>query len=249
MLEDNLSDIIKKAQQGLKISSEELSRLTAISIAELEQLKLYKQPTQQQVNSLADFLKLDPKKLSLIAFNKWHPSQKEHKDVIMVQQDFHNNKTNNYLIIQKDECIIIDSAGEQAIFNEVKKRALRPLAILITHNHSDHIAGVAKLQSKYNCPVYQEQEDSAIELGSFKIKILKTPGHSQNHNCFLYKNYCFTGDLIFAGSIGNSNEVPYQTHLSTIKKKILSLPASTLLFPGHGPATSVKEELNNNPFF
>ena len=249
MLEDNFSDILRKAQQGLKISSEELSRLTAVSIAELEQLKLYKQPTQQQVNALAEVLRLDKQKLSNIAFSKWHPAQQEHKDVILVQQDFYGNKTNNYLIIQKNECIIIDSAGEQAIFNEVKKRALRPLAILITHNHSDHIAGVAKLQSKYNCPVYQEQEDSAIELGNFKIKILKTPGHSQNHNCFLYKNYCFTGDLIFAGSIGNSNEVPYQTHLSTIKKKILSLPASTLLFPGHGPATSVKEELNNNPFF
>jgi len=249
LLEDNFQDIIRKASSGLKFSSEELSRLTNIPLKELEQLKLYKQPSQQQLNLLAEFLSLDKDKLSNLTFKKYHPQQKQHKDIIKIQQDYNNMKVNNYLLFERNECLIIDSSGSQLIFNEIKKKALKPLAFLLTHPHPDHIADIDKIQSRYRCQIIKEKEDSTIQIGKFEIQILKTPGHHLQHNCFLYKNYCFVGDLLFAGSIGNSNEVPYATHLTTIKKKILSLPESTLLFPGHGPVTSVKEELENNPFF
>src|SRR3989344_4387494 len=196
LLEDEFGDIIKKAQAGLNFSSQELARVSTISIKEIEQLKLYKQPTQAQINSLAEYLRLDSKKLSNIAFRKWHPIQKEHKDIIRIQQDFQGSKTNNYLIINNNGCIIIDSTGSEAIFNEIRKRALKPSAVLITHLHNDNTAELDKIQSRYRCKIYQEQEDSEIEIGKFKITVMKTPGHTLNHNCYLYKNYCFTGDLL-----------------------------------------------------
>jgi glyoxylase-like metal-dependent hydrolase (beta-lactamase superfamily II) len=60
---------------------------------------------------------------------------------------------------------------------------------------------------------------------------------------------CFVGDTLFAGSIGRSNPAGlYQTHLESVRQHVLTLPADTRLFPGHGPATTVREELLHNPF-
>lgn len=249
LLEDEFADIIKKASAGLQLSLQELSRVTEIPLKELQQLTLYKQPSPQQVELLAEYLRLDADKLTAIAFRKWHPKQQTHKEVIPLEHPYGSMKVNSYLLIKNSECLIIDAGSGESILQEIRKRNLKPLAIMITHPHADHVAGVSALTARLRCPVYEEKEDSIIEVGPFTIQILKTPGHHQNHNCFLFKNYCFVGDLIFAGSIGNSNDVPYHTHLATIKKKILSLPESTILFPGHGPATSVKEELQHNPFF
>lgn len=248
-LEDNFSDIIKKAASGLQLSLPELSRITEIPLKELQQLTLYKQPTQQQVDTLADILRLDAERLAAIAFRKWHPKQQTHKEVISLEHQYGSYKVNSYLLVKNSACIIIDAGNADTILQEIRKRNLKSAAICITHPHADHVAGMSALTARLRCPVYEEKEDSILDIDPFAIQILKTPGHSPNHNCFLYKNYCFVGDLLFAGSIGNSGDVPYQTHLATIKKKILSLPESTILFPGHGPATSVKEELQHNPFF
>src|SRR3989344_5177211 len=238
VLEDEFADIIKKASSGLKLSLQELSRITEIPLKELQQLTLYKQPSPQQVELLAEYLHLDAKKLAAIAFRKWHPLQQQHKDVVKLEHPFGSSKVNSYLLVKNNECLIIDAGNAESILQEIRKRNLKPAAIFITHPHTDHVAGISALTKRLRCPVYEEKEDSIVEIAPFTIQILKTPGHHLQHNCFLYNNYCFVGDLLFAGSIGNSSEVPYQTHLATIKKKILSLPESTILFPGHGPVTS-----------
>ncbi|MFO0732254.1 MAG: hypothetical protein U0361_14965 [Nitrospiraceae bacterium] len=61
---------------------------------------------------------------------------------------------------------------------------------------------------------------------------------------------CFVGDTLFAGSIGRSNPAGlYATHLESVRRRVLKLSHETCLFPGHGPATTVREELVHNPFF
>jgi hydroxyacylglutathione hydrolase len=61
---------------------------------------------------------------------------------------------------------------------------------------------------------------------------------------------CFVGDTIFAGSIGRSNPSPlYRTHLESVRRHVLTLPHDCLLLPGHGPGTTVQEELHHNPFY
>ena len=60
---------------------------------------------------------------------------------------------------------------------------------------------------------------------------------------------CFVGDTLFAGSIGRSNPAGlYQTHLDSVRHRVLALAPDTRLFPGHGPATTVHEERLHNPF-
>jgi hydroxyacylglutathione hydrolase len=87
-------------------------------------------------------------------------------------------------------------------------------------------------------------------FGELSMKVLHTPGHSPGSITLATGGVAFTGDTIFAGSIGRT-DLPggsFETLISSAKEKILSLPDQTKLYPGHGPATSVGHEKKFNPF-
>lgn len=91
-------------------------------------------------------------------------------------------------------------------------------------------------------------EGDEIMLGKEKIRVLSTPGHTVGGITFLTSLGVFPGDVLFEGSIGRS-DLPggdYDTLINSIKRKILSLPDSTLVYPGHGPATTVGRERTTN---
>lgn len=93
--------------------------------------------------------------------------------------------------------------------------------------------------------------EEVLEIdGNFKVKVLHTPGHTPGGVCYLIGEALFTGDTIFANSIGRT-DFPggnYDEILESIEEKILTLPEDTILLPGHGPKTTVKLEIENNPF-
>lgn len=153
--------------------------------------------------------------------------------------------------------------------------------IVNTHNHIDHIGASGRLAEDTGAPVFMHEidiksQDSAfkvfgirldkpffpkdpqplvegniIELEKMKFKVLHTPGHTKGHICLLYEDKVFSGDLIFAGSIGRT-DFPggsYEELINSVKTKIFTLPDNTIIFPGHGPATTVGEEKRSNPFF
>jgi len=95
------------------------------------------------------------------------------------------------------------------------------------------------------------QENQIHKLGRLEFKILHIPGHSPGSACLLHHKTAFTGDTIFAGSIGRT-DFPggsYELLISGIRTKILTLSGDYALLPGHGPITSVEEERLYNPFF
>jgi len=82
---------------------------------------------------------------------------------------------------------------------------------------------------------------------------LASPGHTPGGFCYRVsyagRVFCFVGDTLFAGSIGRSNPPSlYPLHLASVREKLLTLPEDTVLFFRHGPATTVREELDHNPF-
>jgi len=96
------------------------------------------------------------------------------------------------------------------------------------------------------------EENQNIELGNHCLSVLHTPGHTPGHVTFYSNenNAAFCGDLIFFHGVGRT-DMHYSDELglvSSIKKKIFTLPDQTILFPGHGPSTTVLEEKENNPF-
>jgi len=94
------------------------------------------------------------------------------------------------------------------------------------------------------------EDGDVLQLGESTIKVLHTPGHSPGGVCFVTDAGVFCGDTIFAGSVGRT-DFPGGDHdqlIESIKSKLLTLPDSIHLYPGHGPSTTVGGEKTTNPF-
>jgi hydroxyacylglutathione hydrolase len=96
---------------------------------------------------------------------------------------------------------------------------------------------------------YVKQGD-VINAGEISLTVLHTPGHSPGGISLLEQGMVFTGDALFAGSIGRS-DLPggnLKTLLKSIKTNLMTLPDDTKVFPGHGPASTIGDERRENPF-
>jgi len=94
------------------------------------------------------------------------------------------------------------------------------------------------------------REGDVVSVGQFKFKVLDTPGHTVGSVSLYGHGVVFTGDALFLGSVGRT-DFPGSSHeqlMESIRKKLLTLPDETIVFPGHGPDTSVGQERDFNPF-
>lgn len=92
-----------------------------------------------------------------------------------------------------------------------------------------------------------------VAVGSMKLELREAPGHSAGSICFINHDagYVISGDVLFAGSIGRT-DLPggnYATLIQSVKSQLFSLPNEMMVYPGHGPATTIGHEKQNNPFF
>ncbi len=93
-------------------------------------------------------------------------------------------------------------------------------------------------------------DGDVIKVGRFKLVTLHTPGHSKGGISLLGDKVVFTGDTLFAGSIGRT-DFPggsFEEIMQSIKTKLVTLPDSFKAYPGHGPPTTIGEEKKHNPF-
>jgi hydroxyacylglutathione hydrolase len=138
--------------------------------------------------------------------------------------------------------------------------------IFITHTHEDHVAALGAVRQKFpkarihssakSAPVDQRNRaNDFIQLGSLRITNRDTPGHAEDGTTYVIGNWpddaphvAIVGDTIFAGSMGRGNP-SWDLAKSKVREQLFSLPPETLICPGHGPLTTVKEEKANNPFF
>lgn len=97
---------------------------------------------------------------------------------------------------------------------------------------------------------YYEEGDE-IEIGSLKAKVLHTPGHTWGSICFIIEDQIISGDTLFAGSVGRvdlTGGTSMRELVGSIKAKLMALPDSYAVHPGHGPATTIGIERRSNPF-
>jgi glyoxylase-like metal-dependent hydrolase (beta-lactamase superfamily II) len=171
------------------------------------------------------------------------------------------------------EAVLIDTAYHATeMLARIQQRGLRLTGICLTHGHIDHAGGLERIIMKWPVPVYLGKGDQGLltwkppkdlltvlshgqklSVGTLRMDCLATPGHTPGGFCYRVSSaghdLCFVGDTLFAGSIGRSNPPSlYPLHLASVREKLLTLPEDTVLFPGHGPATTVREELDHNPF-
>lgn len=135
-------------------------------------------------------------------------------------------------------------------------------AILIDEKESDKLSNPNgnltaffgfKAVVNHSCTTLVDGEE--FEVAGLKFKTLETPGHTCGHVVFLLeteeKPIMFCGDLVFAGSIGRSDfpDGNFDTLINSLARKIIPLPKETLIFPGHGPSTTLQNEIRYNPYF
>ena len=147
------------------------------------------------------------------------------------------------------------------LLQAVEGNGLYVRAILLTHSHQSHALAVRSLLKVYRATVYANQpsvldfparhvgDGDEVPAGDLCVRVLETPGHSIDSVCFLAGSMLFTGDTLSAGGIGRTRTgYARGVLLSSIRRRLLGLPDSTLVFPGHGPPSRVGIERSHNPY-
>ena len=172
---------------------------------------------------------------------------------------------NVWIVGNEDECVIIDSPHDAAaIINAVRGRKVT--AILLTHAHNDHIGAAREVADTVGAPIYLNPADQVLweqvypgttpentiadgdvfTVGGATLEAIHTPGHSPGSTCFhlASENTVFTGDTLFNGGPGATGRSysDYPTILTSIREKLLTLPAETVVRTGHGENTTITAE-------
>ena len=265
-LEDNFSDVIGKAQRGLRLSDTELAEKARVSSQKIRELR-EGNFDELAVARIAPVLGLAARQLCDLAQGQWQP--KNHGAIDGLQQsstNYHDMAVNAYLVWdpKSKEAIAFDTgADSRDMLRAARKHGLSIKLILLTHAHPDHVADLPRLREETGASVYAPEEEPVPgaqlfeegkhwKIGDLDIDTRKTWGHSRGGMTYvvngLEHKLAIVGDAIFAGSMGGGN-VSYNDALQTNLEKILSLPDETIICPGHGPITTVGEERAHNPFF
>lgn len=207
-------------------------------------------------------------------------------------KSFENNpyQENTYILYDESgECAVIDpgmytAAEQNAVVNFIKDNNLKPVLLLNTHCHIDHVLGNKFIFDQYGLkPQFNKGESEVLEavvayapamgfrydvsplpevflpetgtitFGNTTLQLIFAPGHSPAHLCFYDEpaQLLIGGDVLFKGSIGRA-DLPggnYNQLIKNIEEKLFTLPDSCIVYPGHGPETTIGFEKQHNPFF
>lgn len=157
--------------------------------------------------------------------------------------------------------VFIDPGGFNAEIEAfIENRQIVLNHLFFTHGHWDHTEGVPEFERRYKVQSYagkgevsavkhQLQGGEMIEVGNLRFEALSTPGHTPHGISFYVSGCVFTGDSLFCGSVGGTGSTKAaQYQVDHIRKHIFTLPDETLVFPAHGPMTTVGVEKYSNPF-
>jgi len=275
-LEDDLCDILKKARTGQKLSVGDVARLTGLPSTDISALERGDPLRDRaELRAIGKALGLRVAPLEEIAVEKWLPQPLPAMPGIeTVLGEISGYAVKGYIVHDSGEAVMIDTAyNAETMLETLEACRLKLIGICLTHGHADHAEGIQKIVNRWPVPVYLGAEDVArlhwkpqedqltfpahgqtLSVGRVPIRCVATPGHTAGGFCYSvempWRPVCFVGDTLFSGSIGRSNPFQlYQTHLESVRREVLTLSQECLLLPGHGPGTTVQEELAHNPFY
>ena len=182
--------------------------------------------------------------------------------------------TNTYLLSEGNDVIVIDPASKpEKMIEKINGRNL--LAVLLTHGHFDHIKACDGLFEKYGCPIYLHKDDEELardkysgadfglvsyiscpieelkegkmKIGPFEFEVIFTPGHTPGSVIFVFDHHIFTGDTLFAGSVGRTDLKGGNGRMLKESLKVFkSFNGEYFILPGHDDPSTLSLELANN---
>ena len=202
---------------------------------------------------------------------------------------FNTFAINTYILSDETKkCIIIDpgcstKVEEEKLSNYIDENNLEPIAIVNTHFHVDHVAGIYFIKNKYKIDVYGNENDNYLveaaidsgkiygmniienpkidkflndgdiyKFGNSILKAIHVPGHTKGSLAYYSEkdNFVISGDVLYNGSIGRTDLQggDLDILLKSIKEKLFTLDPNTTVYSGHGPETTIGNEINSNPF-
>jgi glyoxylase-like metal-dependent hydrolase (beta-lactamase superfamily II) len=187
--------------------------------------------------------------------------------------------TNCYIVRAErgaPDAVVIDPGGDAAELRlQLASADARCAAILVTHADADHVAGLADLAEGTEAPVYAPPKElmpaeratgwllvrpyevdtelsggETLEIAGITFEVVAIPGHSPDHMAFYADGCLFSGDLIFAGSVGRVDLAggDWETLLGSTRSLVERYAPETTVYPGHGPPTTLGTERERNPF-
>lgn len=259
-LEDSVADILRKALRGLEMSAIPIPLPKEHLYALLE-----KPENESDLRSVALALHLQPDRLLAISRGRYHPQAVcLPEGLLRFQTNFDSIRVNSYLAWDSitHHAVAFDTGADASeLLGTLTTHHLQLEYLLLTHAHGDHIFDLDRIVEKTGATAWTAEKLSGAHLfipgktfpvGSLNVETRLTNGHSPAGITYviygLSRIVAIVGDALFAGSVGGAN-VSYEDALRTCASEILSLPDDTLICPGHGPLTTVKEEKASNPFF
>jgi hydroxyacylglutathione hydrolase len=178
------------------------------------------------------------------------------------------------------EAVVVDPGAEaKRLTDSLERLKAGCAAILVTHGHWDHLGAVADLAEATGAPVYMAEDervlledlnsftppgielrtyspdvalngDEVLDLAEISFQSLRVPGHSPAHLAYYAEGCLFSGDVLFAGSVGRTDlpGADWDTLVESIRMLAERYPPDTVVYPGHGPETTLGAELARNPF-
>jgi glyoxylase-like metal-dependent hydrolase (beta-lactamase superfamily II) len=266
LLEDNVGDIIGKAQRGLRISDTELAEKARVSSQKIRDLRTGGFD-ELALLRVAPVLGLAPRALCELAKGEWHPQKIDQTDgLAQFNTHYHDMAVNAYLVwnpASRAAAAFDTGADSTEMVHFANRHKLDVQLILLTHAHPDHVADLPRLREETRADVFTParepvpgaeliEEGKRFRLGNLQIDTRLTWGHSPGGMTYVVTGLAhpiaIVGDSLFAGSMGGGN-VSYQEAVRNNLEKILTLSDDTIICPGHGPMTTVGEEKEHNPFF
>lgn len=271
-LEDHVGDVIRKGRFHGSVTPETAAAAAGLSLAELTALEDSGAcPKTPDYAALARCLGQDAKKLAGLAAG-WQPAPVDlsaWRELRVFTTTGDGITVNCFLVWDEvtREAALFDTGWDAtAIFATVAEERLQLKHLYITHTHADHIAALTAVREKFPKirlhsntktapPDQRNRANDFTQLGSLRITNRDTPGHAEDGVTYIIGTWpddashvAIVGDAIFAGSMGRGNQSA-ELAKQKVREQIFTLPAATLICPGHGPLTTVGEQLAHNPFF
>jgi hydroxyacylglutathione hydrolase len=178
----------------------------------------------------------------------------------------------------EEAVVIDPGGSASEIRLELARSGARCVAVLVTHGHWDHLLGVADLAEGLGVPAHMPEGESdrlaapvhhgspvsvrahepevlvhggdLLALAGMELEVVAAPGHTVDHVAYFVDGCLFSGDVLFRGSVGRTDlpGADWDTLLASLRSLCERFPPETVVYPGHGPATTLGEELAHNPF-